>query len=134
MGHLTPQQQQHAAMECQSFQQYVMGRMPQGIPPRDPVERSQRMIEALPDGLICTETIQGGGESGCELHAAEGKLGVTCEIPQETTISSECCSAIQDGIDKAQSSVEAGADPAPGDMNEAMQQCQSFEHYVQQLM
>merc|ERR1740139_1329971 len=92
------------------------------------------MIEALPDGLSCTETIQGGGEAGCELHAAEGKLGVTCEIPQETTISSECCSAIQDGIDKAQSSVEAGADPAPGDMNQAMQQCQSFEHYMQQVM
>ena len=89
-----------------------------------------RVINALPSGLTCTETIKGGGETACELHAKQGKLGVTCEIPKETTITSQCCSAIQGGIDRGQ----AHKMPTPQEQQDTMQKCQSFQQYVMQRM
>jgi len=80
--------------------------------------------------LTCTEKITGGGKSACGLHAKVGKLGVACEIPEETTISSKCCSDIQGAIDKGL----AHERPTPQEQHEAQQACQSLQMYGMQHM
>jgi hypothetical protein len=125
----TPEEQQALMMHCQSFQMYVMQRMPHGTPPESPEEEANMIINALPDGLSCTETVAGGGESACALHAQQGKLGVTCDIPKETKITPECCSVIQGGIDKSGTSENP---PSPQEQQKAMQACSSVEMYVMQ--
>jgi TM2 domain-containing membrane protein YozV len=126
----TPQEQQELMQECQSFQMYVMQHMPHGPPPHSPQQRFQQVINALPDGLTCTEKITGGGESGCGVHASVGKLGVKCAIPKETTISPQCCSDIQAGIDMGM----AHQQPTPQWKQKTMQDCQSFQMYAMQHM
>jgi len=126
----TPEEQQALIMHCQSFQMYVMQHMPYGGgPPKSPEEEANMIINALPDGLSCTETVAGGGETACALHAKQGKLGVTCDIPKETKITPECCSVIQGGIDKSGTSENP---PSPQEQQKAMQACSSVEMYVMQ--
>jgi hypothetical protein len=126
----TPEEQQALMMHCQSFQMYVMQHVPYGTP-KNPEEQANMIINALPDGLSCTETVAGGGESACALHAQQGKLGVTCHIPEETKITPECCSITQGDIDKAGTS---DTPPSPQEQQKAMQACSSVAKYVTQKM
>jgi len=114
--------------ECQSFQQYVMQHMPnaQAMHSHTPQGRDDALINALPSGLTCTEAIQGGGESACALQAKQGKLAVTCEIPEETTITSQCCSDIQGLIDNDLAH--------PHQRLTAPASCSSFGEYQRQHM
>jgi hypothetical protein len=125
----TPEEQQAIMMSCQSFQMYVMMHAPMGPPPQSQEEEAEMVINALPEGLSCTETITGGGKSACELHAEQGKLGVTCEIPEETTITPECCSVLQGGIDK---SATSETPPSPEEQQKALNACSSVYMYSMQ--
>jgi len=127
----SPTEQQQIMQECQSFQQYVMQHMPNAqASSASPQGRDDALINALPSGLTCTEAIQGGGESACALQAKQGKLAVTCEIPEETTITSQCCSDIQGQIDNELAHpehVSTRGSPAPAS-------CSSFGEYQRQHM
>lgn len=131
-GPLSQTQQQQIMHDCHSFQQYVMHQQQQYVMASNPSEtleaQIKAVINALPSGLTCTEAIKGGGESACELQTSIEKLAVTCEIPEETTITSQCCSAIQGGIDMGQAH-QALTEQGQQDL---MQKCQSFQQYVMQ--
>lgn len=131
--HVRPSQQEQAAMKqsCSSFSKYVMGHMPHD-PGANPEQHTLNMINAMPDGLTCTEKVKGGGESACELNAKRGKLAVTCEIPKETTITSECCKTIQNDIDRVQA--QPNVPPSVQEQQEAMKKCSSLQTYGMKLM
>jgi hypothetical protein len=115
---------QELMQKCKSFQSYVDKHAPHGGSP-------STRIKALPDGLTCTEKIRGAGETACKLHAAVGKLAVTCEIPKETTITSECCSAMQSGLDKGEKTAFEHIN-TPQEEQELTQKCESFRAYGKQ--
>jgi hypothetical protein len=126
-------------MQCMSVAMYVMQHMPQGPPSSNPaegIERAKMMIEALPDGLTCTEKITGAGEPVCDLHAGFSKLKLSCEMPKETAITPECCSAMQETIDDSMGYLAAGKTPPPEALNKYMSsvqpKCQSFIMYGMQ--
>jgi len=123
------QEQQEAMHSCLAFAMYVMGHIPQD-PLVDGPPDFVRVVNALPDGLSCTETVsgEGEGESACGLHAQQGKLGVTCEVPASTTITSECCSALQSAIDASQNMEEL----SPQQQEEGNKACQGFSAYIDQ--
>jgi hypothetical protein len=98
-----------------------------GPQPHNQEEETDMIISALPEGLSCTETITGAGESACELHAEKGKLGVTCDIPEETKITPKCCSVLQGGVDK---SATAETPPSPKEQQQARAACSSVARYV----
>merc|ERR1711865_1084725 len=132
MGQPSPTEKQQIMHECQSFQMYVMQHM-QHLPANtaDP-QGFHALMNALPSGLTCAEAIQGGGESACAIQAKQGKLAVTCEIPEETTITSQCCSGIQGEIDNDLAHPAlASAENTPRDVT---QNCQSFIEYQRQHM
>lgn len=134
----SPAEQQKMQQECMDFQMHMMGLMPQGPEPEDPVKAALWAIDALPDGLKCTEKIAGAGKSACQLHSKFGKLESTCEIPEETTITPECCDVVQGSLDKADEQVQE--DPSMGELQGAgMQQagpvlaaCESFQTWLQE--
>lgn len=117
----TPQEKMATMQACQRFQ---MSLVKHGD---NPVS----VIQNLPEGMTCTETILGGGATACELKARLfDRLSVTCEIPEETTITSGCCNAIQDGIDN----YEHHEPPTREWIESAKQECASLHTYVMQHM
>jgi len=126
---LPSQQEQLEAMHsCSAFAMYVENHMPQDPAQVNTPEGLNRVLNTLPDGLSCTETVSGEGESACGLHAQQGKLGVTCEVPASTTITSECCSAVQSAIDTSLKMEQL----SPQQMEEGSRACQGFVAYVSQ--
>lgn len=127
-------EQQTLQQNCMNFMMYVMTHAPQGPPPNDPVEQAKVFINALPDGLQCTEKIKGAGRPACALHAKFEKLEETCEIPEETTITSECCDAVQGGIDTGLKYLPGQAPPAEQNAvaTKVMSACQSVAAYAQE--
>lgn len=134
----TPQDHQEAMMQCQSFQNYMMQRVQSvGPAPRHPgpqtgllPDYTVKIFNAMPDGLKCTESIEGDDESVCKLNAATGKLGVSCEIPSSTTITSDCCNTLQNTIDKKMTHEQ----PDQRDQQEFMMKCHSFVQWGQKNM
>lgn len=126
-GQLTPQEMSAGQQACGSLAMYVMQHSPKGPPRGDDMAQAEQVINALPDGLTCKEIVKGGGETACELHAKQGKLGVTCQIPEETTISSACCSDLQVAIDKRFAL-------SPQESQNGQQDCQSVMMYTMQHM
>lgn len=128
------QEQQQVQQSCSSFAMYVNSRM-SGLPPvveQHHVSNGFSMglnpstvINALPDGLTCTESIVGDDESACKLTAKQEKLGVTCEIPKSTTITAPCCNALQHAIHVA----EKHDHPTMQEQQEGQEACQSVESY-----
>jgi len=132
----SPEEQQKMQQECMDFQMYVMGLAPREPQPQDPVEAALWAINALPDGLKCTEKIAGAAKSACQLHTKFGKLESTCEIPEETTITPECCDAVQGSLDKADKADDMSElqDVGMEEAQETMAACASVQAYGQEHM
>merc|ERR1712032_1016175 len=90
-----PQEQQKVMMDCGSFVGYMM------IWQQTHAEMSpMQKMESLPPGFKFKESVNGGGATGCSLHASLGAASVTCDIPESTTISTECCDVVQGIVDE----------------------------------
>jgi len=63
------------------------------------------LVHSQPDGIKCTESVTGGGETACSLHVNAPGLSISCAIPEETTISSDCCDALQSTCDEKRDSL-----------------------------
>jgi len=127
---------------CQSFatymQQYAVKQLPpdlKGAPMGDSAMGDSVIIAALegrlPAGFKFKESVSGGGAIGCTLHKSMRGYPVSCDIPESTTISTECCDVLQ----------KNGLSQGPSDPQErqalqqdAMTKCQSVMMWGQQQM
>jgi len=100
--------EQAAMQECGSVMQYMQAHMPPA--------------GTLASGFKCTETVAGDGEIACTLSAPQDGFTATCQIPSSTTISSECCTTVQNAINDYPPAV---APPPPSVQNDIMGKCQS---------
>jgi len=76
----------------------------------------------------CTESVAGGGETGCTLDAAFPGFDVTCAIPKSTTISPACCAALQSTVEYKGDSLDQRF------MSAGQQNCQSVIAWGQKRM
>jgi len=107
--------EQAAMQECGSVMQYMQAHMPPA--------------GTLASGFKCTETVAGDGEIACTLSAPQDGFTATCQIPSSTTISSECCTTVQNAINDYPPAV---APPPPSVQNDIMGKCQSVMAYAQE--
>lgn len=98
---------QEMIQDCASFEQYVQNKRDQMM--REDKRGLIEMLKATPDGFDCKEVVVGGGDTACSLHAQAGDFSVKCDIPESTTISSDCCDTIQHTIDQPPSPQEGQA-------------------------
>jgi len=120
----SPQEQSQLMQDCQSFAMY-MQQWQQGHANMPP----QMAAASLPAGFKFKESVGDGGATACSLHASLGAASVSCDIPESTTISTECCDAVQGTIDQPPS-------PQMGQQlqQDLMTKCQSVMMWGQQLM
>jgi len=107
--------EQAAMQECGSVMQYMQAHTPPA--------------GTLASGFKCTETVAGDGEIACTLSAPQDGFTATCQIPSSTTISSECCTTVQNAINDYPPAV---APPPPSVQNDIMGKCQSVMAYAQE--
>jgi hypothetical protein len=121
---LSPQEKGQLMQDCQSFAMYMQqwqqdhANMPPGV-----------IAASLPAGFKFKESVSGGGATACSLHASLGAASVSCDIPESTTISTECCDAVQGTIDQPPS-------PRTGQelQQDLMTKCQSVMMWGQQRL
>jgi len=105
--------------DCQSFAEWMRENGP-----KSPME-----VASFPSGFEFKESVSGAGATACTLHKSMGDASVSCDIPESTTISSDCCDAVQGTIDQL---------PSPQEGQELQQdlmtKCQSVVMFGEQLM
>lgn len=115
------------ASKCGDFINYVMGQSGPIMEAQSETDKLNAVAAALPENMKCLEWIGKRDETktGCSLHKRIGHkdighVEVECAIPEETTITEECCLAVQTGIDSIKS-----LDDKPQDGKEVESKCAS---------
>jgi len=90
-------------------------------------------LDSPPPDFKFKESVSGGGATACSLHAEISLFGlppygsVACDIPESTTISTECCDAVQKVLDLPP--------PSPSIMyDDMLTKCQSVMMWEKQRM
>jgi len=120
---------------CQSFATYMQQYAVKGAPELKGAPMGDSVIIAalggrLPAGFKFKESVSGGGAIGCTLHKSMRGYPVSCDIPESTTISTECCDWFQ------KNGFQGPSDPQERQalQQDAMTKCQSVMMWGQQQM